>query len=180
MKTLKTLFLVELADRYDAEKQLAQAMPQMVEAASSAQLKKLIQARMKQAESHTIKLERIFELFEESPLTKRCEGAMGIIKEATGFATVFKGSPAIDAALISVAQKMVQYETVSFACLREWALALKQKEVETILMGILEEEGKATKLLLELARSRSNHEALGKASPGSSHKNGNRAPTVTV
>ena len=39
-KTLTDLFLGELADMYDAERRIAKALPKMVEAATSADLKK--------------------------------------------------------------------------------------------------------------------------------------------
>jgi len=47
MRTLKHLFMDELADRFDAEKRLVIAMPKMIEAATCTHLQKLIRAHLK-------------------------------------------------------------------------------------------------------------------------------------
>jgi ferritin-like metal-binding protein YciE len=160
MNTLKHLFLAELADRYDAEKRLVRAMPGMEKTATCKHLQKLIQSHLKQTVGHVKKLEKLFGLFDAAIKAKKCEATIGLLAEGDEIAAAFKGSPAINAALISVAQKIEHYEIASYGCLREWAALLGSNKSSEILQEILDEEKAANQGLIELARSRSNQKAL--------------------
>jgi len=48
----------------------------------------------------------------------------------------FKGSPAINAALIAAAQEVEHYEMATYGCLHEWAESLGSKRAASILKGI--------------------------------------------
>lgn len=161
MRTLKHLFLDELADRFDSEKQLLLAMPKMVQAATCAHLKKLVQAHLKETETHVKKLEKVFRSFGEKPRAKKCEATVGLLKEGDEVAADNKGYPVLNAALISVAQKLEHSEIATYGCLRNWAKLLANQEAADLLQEILVEEKAANHALSELARSRSNLEALG-------------------
>lgn len=161
MNTLKTLFLDELADIYDAEQRLVRALPKMAKAATCDHLKQAIQAHLKETEGHVTTLEKVFKTFGEKAKGKKCEATVGLLEEADEIAADFKGSPAINAALICAAQKVEHYEVASYGCLHEWAEALGNPKAAAMLEGILDEEKAADQALTELARSRSNAEALG-------------------
>ncbi len=168
MNALKNLFLDELADRYDAEKRLVLAMPKMIKTATCKHLQKLIQSHLKQTEDHVKKLDKVFKSFGEKAKTKKCEATIGLLKEGSEIAADFKGSLAINAAIISVAQKIEHYEIASYGCLHEWAVLLGNKDAVGLLKEILGEEKAANQALIDLARSRSNNEALGDCSAADS------------
>ena len=88
---------------------------------------------------------------------------MGLLEEGNEIASDFKGSPAINAALISAAQKVEHYEMASYGCLHEWAALLGNEEASELLKEILDEEKAADQSLNELALASSNEEALGEA-----------------
>ena len=161
MRTLKNLFLDELADRYDAEKRLVIAMPKMIKSATCAHLQKLLQAHLKETERHVKTLEKVFKSFGQKPRLNKCEATIGLLKEGEEVASDNKGWPVLNAALISVAQKIEHYEIATYGCLRGWAKLLGNKEAAGLLQDILVEEKAANHALSELARSRSNPEALG-------------------
>ena len=161
MRTLKNLFLDELADRYDAEKRLVIAMPKMIKAATCTHLQKLLQAHLKETVSHVKTLEKVFKSFGEKPRLNKCEATIGLLKEGDEVAADNKGWPVVNAALISVAQKLEHYEIATYGCLRGWARLLGNKEAAGLLQEILVEEKAANHALSELARSRCNLEALG-------------------
>jgi len=161
MKTLKVLFLDELADMYDAERRIVKALPKMAKAATSADLKKAIESHLRETVGHVKKLEGVFKSFDEKAKGKTCEATVGLLKEGDEIAADFKGSPAINAALISAAQKVEHYEMASYGCLHEWAALLGNKQAARFLEEILEEEKAANETLTELARASSNSEALG-------------------
>jgi ferritin-like metal-binding protein YciE len=160
MKLLKDLFLEELADMYDAERRIVKALPKLAAGATSHKLKEALLAHAKQSEGHVTKLEQVFALFAETPKTKTCEATVGMIKEGEGLAADFKGSPAINAALISAAQRVEHYEMAAYGCLHEWAGLLGHKEAAVLLKSILHEETAANETLKTLARGGSNKEAL--------------------
>ncbi len=164
MKTLNDLFLDELADIYDAENRLVKALPKMVNAATCDDLKAAIQAHLEETKGHVTTLDQVFECFDLEARRETCEATVGLIEEAEEIADDFKGSPAIDAALVCAAQKIEHYEIAAYGCLHEWARLLGNDEAADLLLEILEEEKLADAALTELARTVCNKQALGKAS----------------
>jgi ferritin-like metal-binding protein YciE len=160
MKTLKVLFLDELADMYDAERRIVKALPKMAKAATCEHLKKAILAHLKETEGHVTKVEEVFQSFDEKAKGKTCEATVGLLKEGDEIAADFKGSPAINAALISAAQKVEHYEMASYGCLHEWAGLLGNEVAVGLLNEILDQEKAANQTLTTLARANSNKEAL--------------------
>ncbi len=163
-KTLKDLFLAELADMYDAEKRIVKALPRMAEAATCTDLKKAMGQHLQETQGHVTKVEEVFQCFGVPAKGQTCEATKGLIEEAEEIAAEFKGSPAIDAALIGAAQKVEHYEMASYGCLKEWATLLGNPKAARILEGILNEEGAVNKALTKLAVEMSNQKALGETS----------------
>jgi ferritin-like metal-binding protein YciE len=163
MNTLQDLFLDEVADMYDAERRIVKALPKMAKAATCDKLKKAILSHLKETEGHVKKLEQVFRSCDKKPKGKTCKATVGLLEEGDEIAADFKGSPAINAALISAAQKVEHYETASYGCLLEWAGLLGNQKASDLLEEILGEEKAANEKLTELARSGSNQEALGES-----------------
>lgn len=169
MKTLKDLFLDELADMYDAEQRIVKALPKLAKAATCDDLKGALQSHLKETEGHVKKLEQVFQCFDKKAKGKTCEATVGLLKEGDEIAAEFKGSPAINAALIGAAQKVEHYEIASYGCLHEWAEVLDNQKAAGLLKQILDEEKQADESLNELAHASLNDEALGES-------NGNGSP----
>jgi ferritin-like metal-binding protein YciE len=178
MKTLKDLFLGELADMYDAEHRIVKALPKMAKAATCEDLRKALLAHLKETEGHVAKLEQVFKFLDQKAKGKTCEATVGLLEEGAEIAGEFKRSPAINAALISAAQKVEHYEMASYGCLHEWAGLLGNKEAAGLLQEILEEEKAANEGLTELARASSNEEALGEADDAGSETAGKGSVNV--
>lgn len=160
MRALKRLFLDELADRYDSERQLVNAMPMMAEASTCPHLKKLILAQNKEDEGHIAKLKKIFLLSDEEVRQKKCETTLGLLLECEQMAVDFKGSSALNAALVCIAQKIKHYAIASYGCLHEWAAILGNHEAAGLLDELLAAEKTANQSLIKMARFRCNKEAL--------------------
>lgn len=159
MKTLKNLFLDELADMYDAERRIVKALPKMAKAATNEDLKEAFLAHLEETKGQVTKLEAVFACFDEDPKGKTCEATVGLLEEGDEIAAEFKGSPAINAALISAAQKVEHYEMASYGCLHEWAGLLGNDEAAQLLEEIMGEEKATNEGLTELAIA-CNEEAL--------------------
>lgn len=161
MKTLRTLFLAELADIYDAEKRIAKALPKMAKAATCTDLKAAFEKHLVETKGHVAKLEEVFACFDMKAKGATCEATVGLLKEGDEIAEEFKGSPAINAALIAAAQKVEHYEMATYGCLHEWAELLGSKKAGSLLKEILTEEKGANTSLNSLAHTKSNAEAMG-------------------
>lgn len=159
-KTLKDLFLAELADMYDAEGRIIKALPRMAKAATCTDLKASLERHLEKSHGHVTKLERVFQSFDMKAKGKTCEATRGLLEEADEIASDFKGSPAINAAIISAVQKVEHYEMASYGCLHEWAGLLENKKAANLLEEILDEEQACNEELTTLALAKSNEEAL--------------------
>ena len=104
LKTLHDLFVHELRDIYNAEKQLLKALPKMAKAASSDGLRAGFEEHLHQTEGHVERLERIFEAFELPPRGVKCAAMEGLVKEG-GQMIDEEAEPAVhDAGLIAAAR----------------------------------------------------------------------------
>ncbi len=159
MKTLETLFLDELADLYDAENRLTKALPKMVRMATHEELRDAFQSHLDETEEHVVRLEGVFQAFGKKPKGKKCEAMTGLVKEAEEIGSENKGSPTINAALISAAQKVEHYEIASYGCLVEWAKQLGNETAAELLQATLDEEKAADEALTEVARACCNEAA---------------------
>lgn len=133
----------------------------MAKAATCNELKAAFTSHLEETKGHITKLEEVFASFDLKAKGATCEATVGLLKEGDDMAEEFKGSPAINAALIAAAQKVEHYEMATYGTLHEWAELLENKEASSLLKEILKEEIHANKSLNELAHSKINAEAMG-------------------
>lgn len=156
---LRQLFEEQLADIYYAEKKLVGALPKMVKAAMNSELKSAIEQHLEETRGQVEGLEEVFSLIGKTAKGTRCEAMDGLLEEANELLTDFKGSDAIDAALICGAQKVEHYEIATYGCLIAWARQLGLDDAADRLDQILEEEKGADEKLTELAEQVVNQQA---------------------
>jgi ferritin-like metal-binding protein YciE len=161
MNSLQDLYLVELKDLYDAENRIIKALPNMVEAAKSPQLRSALEDHLQETKNQVARLERIFNNLNESPKGQKCKGVIGIIEEADEMIDETEDAPpaVCDAALIASAQRVEHYEIAAYGTVRTWAQRLGRTEDAQLLNETLQEEGQADKKLTALAESYINEEA---------------------
>lgn len=145
------LFYYELADLYDAEHQIIIAMPKMIRAAHSKELKEALLEHLEETREQVNRLERVFELMETNPTEEECFGMKGIIDECEETLSMSK-SLVRDVAIISGAQKIEHYEITSYGSAISHAKFLKlDEQIINLLDANLSEEGNANKKLTKLA-----------------------------
>ena len=149
MKTLRETFLEELADIYDAEKQLVKALPKMAKAAQNDELRQGFEEHLEQTEEHVQRVEQVFQQMNEKAKSRKCKAMAGLIEEGQDFIREKAG----DAALISAAQKVEHYEIAAYGSLKSWAESLQEHEVVNLLDETLEEEKNTDEKLTEIAES---------------------------
>ncbi|MQT14867.1 YciE/YciF ferroxidase family protein [Segnochrobactrum spirostomi] len=160
-KTLEDLFHDTLKDIYYAERKILKALPKMARAASSPELKAAFEKHREETEGQVERLQQVFELLGKRPQAKTCDAIEGIVAEGEEIIESFKGTPAIDAGLISSAQAVEHYEIARYGTLKRWAQVLGHKEAVALLDATLKEESATDKALTTLADASAN--AIAKA-----------------
>jgi ferritin-like metal-binding protein YciE len=159
------LLLHELADLYDAEHQILDALKKMAEAASDSELKLAFEEHYGQTEQQVKRLEQAFETLGETPKREFCPGMQGLLKEGEQFLKADMPDEVRDSALIGAAQKVEHYEIASYGTARALAEEMGHEEVVGLLQETLDEEGATDHKLTELAESTVNPTAM-EAAPG--------------
>jgi ferritin-like metal-binding protein YciE len=158
-KTLKDVFLDELRDTYDAERQLTKALPKMAKAATSAELKDAFSTHLEETRGQIERLEKVFAMLGERVRGKHCEGIAGIIEEGASMMEEDLDDATMDAALIGGGQRAEHYEMAAYGTLVAWARELGHMEVAEFLQETLEEEKAADETLSTLAQQGINPDA---------------------
>jgi ferritin-like metal-binding protein YciE len=114
-KTLQDLFHDTLKDIYFAEKKILAALHKMAKAAQSSDLRAAFEKHEGETEQQVERLEQVFELLGEGARGKNCPAIIGIIEEGQEIMKDYKGTPALDAGLLSAAQAVEHYESPGMA-----------------------------------------------------------------
>lgn len=153
LNTLAKLYVEELKDLWSAEKQILQALPKMIKAASSKPLKDGFRTHERQTKEHVRRLERIFKSLDASPRGKKCVGMEGLLKEGSELIKERPDPDVLDAGLISAAQHVEHYEMAGYGTVRTWAGLLGHPDHARLLQQTLNEEGETDKSLTKLAQA---------------------------
>jgi len=162
-KQLDELFHDTLKDIYYAEKKILSALPKMAKAAQNDDLRAAFEKHHTETEGQIERLEQVFELIEEKAQGKKCAAIEGILEEGQEIIKEFKGSPALDAGLVSAAQAVEHYEIARYGTLRTWAEELGLDDAKDLLQETLDQEEATDQALTELAETVVNQEGRAEA-----------------
>ncbi len=160
LDSLNALFLNELKDVYNAEKQILTALPKMAKAAKSPELSAAFTKHLQETKGHVSRLEQIFGLLDQPNRGKKCKGMEGLLEEGKEILEEKGEGSVIDAALISAAQRVEHYEMAAYGCLRTYAQLLGLEKAVALLEETLSEEEAADEKLTRLADGGINAAAL--------------------
>jgi ferritin-like metal-binding protein YciE len=160
-KGLHEIFVDEVRDCYDAERQLVKALPRMAKAATSTELAEAFTSHLEETRGHVTKLERVFASLDQKPRGKHCDGMAGIIEEAKSILEEDLDEDTLDAALIAAGQRAEHYEMAAYGTLVAWAQVMGHDQAAGLLEEILGEEKAADKKLSSLAEGGINQQAAG-------------------
>ncbi|MBB3936785.1 ferritin-like domain-containing protein [Aureimonas phyllosphaerae] len=158
-KTLHDLFLHQLKDTYFAENQILKALPKMMEAAVSTDLKSALGVHLDETKGQVARLDEVFGLLNTKPEGVECQAILGIIAEGQEVMEEFAGSEALDAGIIAAAQAVEHYEITRYGTLYAWAGQLGLDEAADLLKETLIEEENTDDILSDLAESSVNAQA---------------------
>lgn len=161
LNTLEDLFIHDLKDLYNAEKQIVKALPKMARAASSSKLQSAFEEHLEQTRGQVERLERIFDMLDLDSKGKKCKGMEGLLEEGEELISKSKSinSDVLDAGLIAAAQKVEHYEIAGYGTARTYADLLGHDEAANLLQETLDEEKETDQKLTELAEAMINTKA---------------------
>lgn len=147
MNTIECLLEDQLKDLYSAEGQLIKALPKIIQAASTPELKQTLENHLQETQEQFKRLERIGELLDLKLKGKKCKAMEGLIEESKEVFEMTAPDSIIDAAIISSAQRIEHYEISGYGTARALAEHLGHSEVATLLNDTLDEESQADEKL---------------------------------
>jgi len=151
--TLHQLFTLELQDLYDAEQQLIEAIPKMIDSATNQDLIDGLTKHLGETEDQVERLEQIGEECDiDVAAGAGCMGMEGVISEGEAvMETTFESEEVADEALISAAQRVEHYEMAGYGTAVELAKQMGHDNAAKLLQKTLDEEGNADKTLTKAA-----------------------------
>jgi ferritin-like metal-binding protein YciE len=159
MDSFDKLYVDQLRDVYNAEKQLTKALPKMAKAASNQELRSALEEHLEVTKRQVERLEEVFRGLGRPATGKTCKGMAGLIEEGQEILEEDFEPDVLDAGIIAAAQKVEHYEIATYGTLRTFAETKGDTKSAKILQEILEEEKEADRRLTELAESSINMEA---------------------
>ena len=159
INTMDDLFVHTLRDMYYAEKQILQALPDMIDKAADPQLKQGFQTHLGETRNQVKRLEEVFRLHGKEVSGVDCPAIDGIIEEADDVTGEVADKPVLDAALIAAAQAVEHYELSRYGTLVAWAKQLGRNDCAALLQQNLDEEKATDKKLTAMAESNINRRA---------------------
>ena len=157
---LMEFFINELKDLLWAEKELVETLPELADAATSAELKNAFRMHLSETETHVNRLEQVFAILGLEPESRKCDAMAGIIDEGDEIIDATEeGTAQRDVGLIFAGQKAEHYEIASYGGMIALAKTLGYDEVAELFVMTLDEEKTADAKLTEIAENQANYDA---------------------
>ncbi len=160
VKSLRELFGIELSYAYDCEKKLVEkSLPEMIENATSRELRSALEEHLQQTRTHVTRLQRVFSSIGMEPDTKTNEIFDKMASAVKDSKSNIDASPLRDAALIVNGNLVEHYEIATYGSLASFARSLGLQDAVTLLQETLNEEKKADAKLTQLGEQIMNPQA---------------------
>ena len=156
---LEELLEDELKDLYSAENQIIKALPKMIKACESPELKRAFERHLEETRRQVDRLDQIGEELEVKLTGKKCKGMEGLIEENKELMGEDADPDVMDAGLIVGSQKIEHYEIAGYGSAVTFAKLLGNDQAARLLAQTLDEEERTDKKLSEIAESAINVEA---------------------
>jgi ferritin-like metal-binding protein YciE len=149
--SIEDVFVEQIDDLLDAERQLVGALPKMAQSASDAKLRSAFEEHLGETRDHVSRLEEIFGQIGRTPPGETCKAMKGLIAEGEEVIRATGDPAAKDAALIAAAQRVEHYEIAAYGTAKTLADQLGHGDATGLLDQTLDEESNADTLLTKIA-----------------------------
>jgi ferritin-like metal-binding protein YciE len=156
LDSLRKLYIDQLQQLYNAETQIAEALPKMIEAATEPELKKALETHLQETKGHVARVDEILIQAHGFVEPKKCKGIAALIAEGEDVIKDATDESVRDAGIIAAAQKVEHYEMAAYGTMRTFAEILGNDGHATLLNQTLEEEKNADSILTGIADTANN------------------------
>jgi ferritin-like metal-binding protein YciE len=155
MDSFDKLYIDQLKDIYNAEKQLVRTLPRIAKASTSPELRSAIEDHLEKTKTHVERLEEIFEEMGQRAAGKTCKAMQGLLEEGNEILEEKEemDPKVVDAGIIMAAQKVEHYEIATYGSLRTLAQLKGDERAVELLQETLDEEKEADQLLTQIAET---------------------------
>lgn len=150
MDSLEQLYLSDLQDLYDAEKQLLKALPKLAREVTSPKLRQGFERHARQTQEQAKRLEKIFQQHGQKAGGRKCPAMAGLIAEANDTLNEDFGDGLLDVGIITAAQKVEHYEMSGYTSAIALAETLGLQQDISLLRKTLQEEEQTEQQLTKL------------------------------
>ena len=151
LNNLKDLLEYELKDLYSAETQITEALPKMVKAAHSSDLKAALESHLEETKNQIVRLEKVASEIGCDLKGEECKAMKGLVKEGEEMIKQKADTPVSDAGLIAAAQRIEHYEMAGYGTVVRYLQMLKFENAARTLSETLDEEKGADQKLTKIA-----------------------------
>ena len=179
--SLQELYVEQLQDLFSAEQQIIKALPTMIDAAQSEELRDALTEHLEVTKKQADRVEKICEELGEDAKGEKCKGMEGVLKEGSDLVKGISNKQVRDAAIIASAQRVEHYEMAGYGTARTYATLLGFDDASSALEQTLEEEKEADETLSGLAEQLNNEalNASGKEAGAESERPSNKSDRST-
>jgi ferritin-like metal-binding protein YciE len=150
-RTLQELFVEQIRDLYDAEKQLVKALPQMAKNSESEDLANALKNHLEETKGQVQRLEKVFTIVNVTPRGKACKAMKGLIEEGNEGMEEHEKGALRDLSIIAAGQRVEHYEMAAYGTARTLAEHLELDDAVQLLQETEDEEKNADDKLNEVA-----------------------------
>jgi ferritin-like metal-binding protein YciE len=151
IKDLESLYVSNLKKAYDMEIKITDALPDLIEHATDAELKNAFANHLVQTKSHVAAVKSLLHTNLGEAETETCKVINGLTTEASDTIKDVTDSTVCDIALIGAAQQVEHHEIAVYGTLRRWAELLGLDEDAAVLEAIEGQEVGADEILSEIS-----------------------------
>jgi ferritin-like metal-binding protein YciE len=160
IESFKDMYIAELQELASVERQLAECLPQVAQAASHPALKKTLLDHREESETQKERLEMLLDHHGANPNAHVDQAMQALVYETEKMLPMLEGDDLRDAGLIASIQKLKHYEIASYGTAAALASQLELRNDEDALRESLKEEKQADIALTTLAEHEVNPDAL--------------------
>ncbi len=178
LNALEDLFVQELSELYGSEELILKALPKMIKAAQSSDLRDALADHKRETKTHIDRLDKIFQSLGEEPQKLKGYPVKGPIMMGEQLIHSDSDDSVRDAGLIAAAQKVEHYEIAGYGAVRTHASLLGYEQAASMLQSTLDEEEAMDARLTSLAKDTVNPEAA--RAPYGRARTGTRSMSATA
>jgi len=161
MKTLNDLLVHQIQDLHSAERQIIDALPDMIDAARDDELTQALKDHLDETRQQKASLEKIADELGCEVGSHTCKGMKGILEEADEIVEQEAEDDDVqDAAIVTACQRVEHYEMAGYGSARTYARMLDKHDIAATLQEILDQEQDADERLIRIAEKHVNRRAI--------------------